>query len=73
MTRGTCNFRQRDIDVIYRAAKKAGYSSVKVEIDIDGKKITATATTGDGATGSNGATDNGKRPREATGDEWDKI
>jgi len=71
MARGTCNFRQRDIDVIYRAAKKAGYTSVKVEIDIDGKKITATAS--DGATGSNGGPDNGKRPRDATGDEWDKI
>jgi hypothetical protein len=62
------------MDVIYRAAMKAGYSSVKIEIDINSGKITATATKGEGVAGSDGATgSNGKRPREATDNEWDKI
>lgn len=43
MVRGPCHVRQHDIDVIYKAAKKAGYGSVRVEIDLDGR-IMATAT-----------------------------
>jgi hypothetical protein len=69
MTRGPCHVRQHDIDVIYKAARKFGYSEVKIELDINSGKITATARSDGSATNTtiNDCASNGRA------NEWDKI
>lgn len=69
MARGPCHVRQHDIDVIYKAARKAGYGSVKVEIDLDRRKITATAS--DGHTMTMDKTR--MCGRAASENEWDEV
>jgi hypothetical protein len=37
--RGPCAFRQRDVTRALKAARKAGYEHVRVEVDTDGRII----------------------------------
>jgi len=69
MPRGPCNIRQHDVDVICKAARKHGCNWVKLVIDLDGKKITATASTMTTDTTIDDSVGNGR----ATENEWDKI